>query len=483
MEVKFLGHGCLEISVNNKKIVLDPYKNNSSYRVGLQVDEKIITAKDDSSLFDNAKGFSNFAAPGADRFQIKLTLIKKNLTDNDDTDFIELMRIDKGQIKIIETKSEYNIIRDYIADRTFDESGNYSVNPFTVSIFNSLNNGLGNNGLYYPQELTEQQNTPDDDLMCIKISSGRAYVAGYDVDKNGTTILDVEKPREVGIRSDVSLGYELGNLLKVNTVSGLPDSGSVIQIYNNFNGTGDIIGSARVYSFNLEDANYENNSTVWDLRLFDLQTYTIITLNQSVSNVEVREGSFIKGKNSGASGYSVGSGGSATINVVQTSGTFHKGEQIEIDGSSDVSRTIGIATVYNTQNIKSVVGTGFNANSVLENFAIPNGIRIVTIDDNTVRAGGKAFTGLRVGSVVRYQRAGINIETYNKVVSIAADGLSMQLGEIATDIPNVYEGNMPGVGTTIAVEMFAGAPIVRGSGELFVSLANISKNIIFKTSL
>ena len=50
--------------------------------------------------------------------------------------------------------------------------------------------------------------------MCVKISSGRAYVAGYDVDKIGTTVLDIEKPREVGIRTDVSLGYELGNLLK-----------------------------------------------------------------------------------------------------------------------------------------------------------------------------------------------------------------------------------------------------------------------------
>ena len=463
------------VNVDEQKIVLDPYKNNSSYRVGLQVDEKIITAKDDESLFDNAKGFSNFAAPGADRFQIKLTLIKKNLTDNDDTDFIELMRIDKGQIKIIETKSEYNIIRDYIADRTFDESGNYSVNPFTVSVFNSLNNGIGNNGLYYPQELTEQQNTPDDDLMCIKISSGRAYVAGYDVDKNGTTILDIEKPREVGISSAASLGYELGNLLKVNTVSGLPDSGSVIQIYNNFNGTGDIIGSARVYSFNLEDANYANDATVWDLRLFDLQTYTSVTLNQSVSSSEVREGSFIKGKSSGASGYSVGAGSGATINVVQTSGTFHKGESIEIDGSSDVSRTISVATAYNTQNIKSVVGTGFTANSALERFAIPNGIRIVNIDSssNTVNAGGKAFTGLRVGSIVRYQKPGATIETYNRVVSISTDGLSITLQAIASSVSGVYDGTLPSANMT--VEMFAGAPIVRGSGQLFIPLAH--KNV------
>ena len=164
------------VNVESQKIILDPYTNDSSYRVGLQVDENIISSKDDESLFDNAKGFSNYAAPGADRFQIKLILIKKDLSDNDDTDFIELMRIDKGQIKIIETKSDYNLIKEYIADRTFDESGNYSVNPFTVSVFNSLNNGIGNNGLYYPKELTEEQNVPDDDLMCVKISSGRGYM-------------------------------------------------------------------------------------------------------------------------------------------------------------------------------------------------------------------------------------------------------------------------------------------------------------------
>jgi hypothetical protein len=463
------------VNVSEQKIVLDPYTNNSSYRVGLQVNENIITAKDDESLFDNAKGFSNFAAPGADRFNIELTLIKKDLTDSDDTDFVELMRIDNGQIKVIQTDSEYNIIRDYMADRTFDESGHYTVNPFEISIFNSLNNGLGNGGLYYPQQLTEQQNIPDNDLMCVKISSGRAYVAGYDVDKIGTTILDVEKPRDVGIRSDVSVGYELGNLLKVNKVSGLPEQASVIKLYNNFNGTGEIIGSARVYSFNLEDANYEDDTTVWDLRLFDLQTYTSVTLNESVTNSGIRVGSYIKGKNSGASGYSIDAGSGTSINVVQTSGTFHKGEQIEIDGSDDVSRTIGIATAYNTQNIKSISGGSFSANSVLETFRIPNGISAVSITVSsgtaTARSEGKAFTGLRVGSVVRYQRAGIDDETYNKVSNISSDGKTITLEAIATDVTGVYDGNLPSDGTYL-VSMFAGGPIVRGSGQLFVSLAN-----------
>ena len=36
-------------------------------------------------------------------------------------------------------EEQRNKIRDYIAERTFDESGSYSVTPFSVSTHNSLN--------------------------------------------------------------------------------------------------------------------------------------------------------------------------------------------------------------------------------------------------------------------------------------------------------------------------------------------------------
>ena len=61
------------VDVAAGKIVLDPYTNTPSYRVGLTISEEIITAKDDNSLYDNAKGFSNYAAPGADRLKITTT--------------------------------------------------------------------------------------------------------------------------------------------------------------------------------------------------------------------------------------------------------------------------------------------------------------------------------------------------------------------------------------------------------------------------
>ena len=195
------------VNVSDQTIILDNYSNTPSYRVGLQVNELIVNAKEDESLYDNAKGFTNFAAPGADRLNIELILTKKLLTDKNDTDFIELLRLDEGILKVIQPKSQYNKIRDWIADRTYDESGDYSVEPFKMNLFNSLNDNLGNGGLFFEDDSTDQENTPSDDLACLKISSGEAYVRGYDVEKIGTTIIDVDKPRDVGIGSDIGVGF------------------------------------------------------------------------------------------------------------------------------------------------------------------------------------------------------------------------------------------------------------------------------------
>ena len=51
------------VNVSADKIVLDPYSNTPSYRVGLFIEERLVTANDDESLYDNARGFSNFATP------------------------------------------------------------------------------------------------------------------------------------------------------------------------------------------------------------------------------------------------------------------------------------------------------------------------------------------------------------------------------------------------------------------------------------
>ncbi len=234
------------VNVSKQTIILDNYTNVPSYRVGLKIDELIIGAKDDRSLSDNAKGFTNNAAPGADRFKINLTLIKKSISDINDTDFVELLRVQDGKIKIIQSKTQYNIIKDYMAQRTYDESGDYTVSPFNVSVNNSLNDRLGNNGLFFDTETTEQDNKPSDDLMCLKISPGKAYVRGYDIDKISTTIIDVNKSRDIESIQNVNIPFEMGNILRVNTVSGTPRQRYVINLNDQLGGIGSTIGNARV---------------------------------------------------------------------------------------------------------------------------------------------------------------------------------------------------------------------------------------------
>ena len=458
------------VNVSDQTIILDHYSNTPKYRIGLQIKELIVNAKEDESLYDNAKGFTNFAAPGADRLNIQLVLIKKPLTDKNDTDFIELLRLDDGLLKVIQPKTEYNKIRDWIAERTYDESGDYSVEPFRMNFFNSLNDSFGNNGLFFEDEKTDQENTPSDDLMCLKISAGEAYVRGYDVEKTGTTIIDVDKPRDVGIRSDIGVGFEMGNILKLNNVTqGIVGQGDVIKLFDNFSSTGTNIGSARVYSFNLEDAPYEDGSTRWELRLFDAQTNTDLVLNQSVSNTELPAGSFIKGKSSGASGFAIGVIGSV-VSLNETSGSFNIGEQIQINGV-DFPRTVGVATAYTAQDIKSVGdGVKFKADAVLEKFRLPNNIVNVIVNENIVTAPGNVFTGMKVGSVVRYVKPGFSTETYNRVASVGAGGTNLTIESMGSFVENVYEGTL--FDASISVPMFIGAPFITGSGSLFTPLPN-----------
>ena len=462
-------------NVSDQTIILDDYTNTPSYRVGLKVEELIVNAKEDNSLFDNAKGFTNYAAPGADRLKINLTLTKKLLTDRNDTDFIELMRLDEGKLKIMQPKSEYNKIRDWIAERTYEESGDYSVTPFRMGLFNSLNDNLGNNGLFFSDDTTEQGNEPSDDLMCLKISAGEAYVRGYNVEKVGTTIIDVDKPRDVGIRSDIGVSFEMGNLIKVNNVDpGNITSGNIVSLHSKFAGGGGVIGSARAYSFNLEDAPYTNDATRWELRLFDIQTNTDLVLNQAVSNTEMPAGSFIKGKNSGASGFSISAGGgSVVVPINQTSGTFSEGEQIQVNGI-DISRTVGVATAHTVQDIKSVKeGTTFQADTVLERFKLPNNIETVNITSGgIVTAGSKLFTGLKKGDIVRYFKTTGSAaeETFNEVSNVSADGKTLTVVAISPSVTGVFNGALPG--STITVSMFLGAPLISGRGSLYSQLSN-----------
>ena len=451
------------VNVTSDSIILDQYSNTPSYRIGLSISESIVTAKEDNTLYDNAKGFSNYSAPGADRFRITTNLSKKNLDDiTDDKNFVEILRVINGNIKQIQDKTEYSSIRDYLAKRTYEESGNYSVSQFSIDVENSLNDRINSDGLFFETQTTPDGNIPSDDLLCIKVSPGKAYVRGYDIDKNDITFIDSEKPRDTGTIESSYTPFEMGNLLKVNNVSGNisfgTDSDYYVYLQNGRKnsttvGSGTTIGIARAYSLNLSDSSYSDSSTQWDLYLYDIQTYTEITLNDSLDSSSCPRTSYIVGKSSNASGYTIENASSDKILLIQTSGNFNVGERIMVNGLEKYPRSIKEIKSYNVSDIKSLhqptsvsgLSTAFIADSVLEkklpnNFSISD--RIFINSSGIATCPGKNFLGIRSDTIIRYQRTGLTTETFNKVDYVSPDGSTLFLSGITT-VFGVCDGGLP----------------------------------------
>jgi hypothetical protein len=472
--------------VLKQTIILDYYTNSPTYKIGLNVSEEIITAKDDTSLYDNAKSFTNFAAPGADRFKISLSLDKRVIDDSGDPNFIELMRTDVGELKKEDTTTQYSLIKDYLAKRTYDESGDYSVEPFKIAISESLNDRVGNDGVFFENEKTDDDNDPSLDLSAIKISPGVAYVGGYDVLKTGTTIIDVPKPRTTEKETNVSVLFRMGNYIRVNNVTGCPELKSEVGLYNQRKNSistpnGEKIGDARVYNFSLTDAPYEGDRTSWDLYLFDVQTYTELTLNSFLTNAELPATSYIVGKSSGASGYAVSAGASPIVKLRETSGSFTEGEQILINGVEDTPRTIRNVRNFGIQDIKSVYQVGSPAfigdtslsQDLLSGFSSQDVFRINS--SGQVSCPGKFFTGISTNTIVSYVRSdsGSGLDTvpyYNRVSSISSDGITMQLESVAT-VAGVCDGTI-GIANTSSLRISVRIPsiISYNEGSLYATL-------------
>ncbi len=462
------------VRVAKQTIILDQYTNTPSYRVGLSVQEEIITAGADPSLYDNAKGFNNFAAPGADRLKISAILAKKNVDELNDENFVEIMRLVDGEKEFFQDDSQLSLIRDALAKRTFDESGNYYVKPFRLKVKESLNNRIGNKGVYLPGQTTQDGNTPSKDSMIYQISPGKAYVRGYDIETISNTNLDVPKARTTKEVKNIGIDYNTGSQFIVNRVFGVPNVGlgttSFVTLRSERIGVtsataaGDEIGKARVYGFSAESVNLKSSNqdeNEWDLRLFDIQTYTTLGIS---TDINISLPARITGDSSGAEGYLTAAvTGGTSLSVYCSNGDFVKDESFKVNGN-DVGPIIKTIKDYGLNDAFSVysnpgVGQTFNAD-----FKLPKGVspKARTFRGNvpsftitpgnqgisTITSAGNNFAGIvTTGNYVSYAGTTTDI-SLNKVTAVAADGNSITVAA-ATSVSGVYNGQLPGVNDVV----------------------------------
>jgi hypothetical protein len=451
------------ITVPKQVVILDQYTNTPTYRVGLLIDEEIAVASNNyNDLFDNAQGFSNYAAPGADRLKISTTLIKKEIDDFNDQDFVELLRVENGGLTKFVDKTDYNLIKNELARRTYDESGDYYVRPFDIDVKESLNDRIGNNGVYYSTQKTKQGNTPSKDLACISISPGKAYVRGYEIETISNTIVDIEKPRTTERAENASIPFNVGRQILLNNVYGSIAVGLTTQVslYDTRTATpgsssGTKIGVARLYDLKLKNTAYSNASTQFESSLYDIQTYTTLTINTALSQTAP---AYIQGKNSGAKGYLVSNAtSSTTLTLYQVSGSFIANEQIKINGL-DVSRTITSVKDYSLSDVHQIYSPGFTADPILSktlSVAEPGTQFTITVNGggiSTVTTSNQNFyIGINVGDIVSYTKQGESVPTYNKVSVVSGSSKSLNI-VASTSVSGVCSGTLPS--STITVNDF-----------------------------
>ena len=476
------------VEVGNETLILDQYSNKPSYRVGFFVKEEVITAVDDGSLYDNAAGFSNYTAPGADRLKISLSLTKKELDNFQDENFIELFRADKGEQKKIIDRTQYSIIAEEFARRTFDESGNYYVTKFDLEARESLNDRYSQQGTYFSTQKTEEGNTPSKDLMNIRVGPGKAYVRGFEVQSSGHAFLDVDKPRTTQLIESAAIPFEAGNRIRVNNVLNGPqiklnaststdfvDLRSVRLGSTKSSAAGDSIGRARVYDYKLQNAGYTGNGSVFELFLYDIQSDTKLTLNQAHT---IALPAVIEGRNSGARGYlRTAVSNSTTVVVSQVSGQFIRDEQIIINGEVN-GRTLTDVVEYDLSDVKSVrstaAGRTFAADVILEvkrnfagrSFSITSGGVVTSSTSGWVKH-------FKIGDIIQYKQGGNTDVTYNQVSAISATNSNITVVAAPHTVSGVCVKNLPSSTVTVSdLKIVSGKIRDAKSGFLYAELGH-----------
>ena len=261
------------IKNSQQTVATSKYDNIASNRkIGFEIVETLVKSTSDTSLLDPAQDASNYQAPGADRFKIDLVLATRALDSTDTTKFIEISRIVSGETIRTADTGISAIIEDELARRTYDESGNYTVRPFILSM---------------------ETNSANNDNMDIILSPGKAYVYGYEYGTSSPTTITIDKPRTTSNANNKRITGDYGNFVyTTGHIGSLPiDSLATVDLHCvpnssiNLTSTASItntkIGTARVKSVEFDSASNNSNSSTYTYKtfLFDVNVNASITGN------------------------------------------------------------------------------------------------------------------------------------------------------------------------------------------------------------
>jgi hypothetical protein len=263
--------------------VVNAYGTNAGNNVvGFQLQEEIITESQDSSLLDNALGYSNENAPGAHRLKLTPGLISYAEGENTSNTFNPIAIYNYGAlIQKSGEKDLYSTIGNAINRRTFEQAGNYVVNPFTVDAVTNTDSAL----------------TPTDANAVIgRIGPGVGYAQGARVEIQKTGYIDMRRGVDTLTNSNQFISFNYGGFFTLSEVAGsfIFDKIESVDLYDTaqqavttkaFSSaapTGTKIGTASVRCFTYASGTPGSNTATYNLHVFNVQ----MLANYNTTNIK-----------------------------------------------------------------------------------------------------------------------------------------------------------------------------------------------------
>jgi hypothetical protein len=257
------------ITVQPQTIVVSKYDNSpEDLTVGFITDETIATSDSDPSLFDNALGSPNFNAPGANRLKLFPRLATRPIDTSNSaantSNFFSVVDFNGGKPVVKLVDPQYAKIGNEMARRTFEESGNYIVDPFELSV---------------------ASNTTNSNNLVLEVGRGLGYVQGYRVEYADTNRANIRKGTDTLYFPNQIVTANYGNYVIVNELAGVFDINTLddVGLYataatkltaGDYTPTGsapaNLIGTAKVRGLEYDSGIPGTPSCTYRMYLFDI---------------------------------------------------------------------------------------------------------------------------------------------------------------------------------------------------------------------
>lgn len=248
--------------VEEQLTIVSKYSNSpNNVVVGFSTDESIINSNINTSLLDNANGYNNYNAPGADRLKLTPILVTKT-TDEAiaNSSFFAIQEYAYGRVIRRNNDTQYSTIMNAIEKRTKEESGNYIVSDFIINTSDSSNTSS----------------------ISLDVNKGIAYVEGKRVELLDKISIDLPKSSDYLTEVSQNISTNYGNYIFVKEFMGRFDThlGANVALYDTVQTNvtdgaigsvaGSSIGTAKIMAITYDSGTIGSNTAIYKAYISDI---------------------------------------------------------------------------------------------------------------------------------------------------------------------------------------------------------------------